>query len=191
MIRSTRGEGKNAVSNIVFNYGHTTVPRHLRDIIVTEYGIADIRARSDKEIAMRMINIADSRFQEGLLAKAKAAGKVPSSYTIPDRFRNNNPEKLEKILAPARAKGLFPAFPFGTDFTPDEIVLGKALRTFKAVAEESKFAVIKALASSWFSPAPDSAKKYLERMRLDKPENNKEKLMQKVVVNALKMTGAI
>ena len=191
MIRSTRGEGSGAVSNIVFNYGHTTVPRHLRDIIVTEYGIADIRARSDKEIAARMINIADSRFQEGLLAKAKAAGKIPESYTIPDKFRNNTPEKLEKILAPARAKGLFPAFPFGTDFTPDEIVLGKALRTFKAMAAESKLGVVKALASSWFAQTPAGAQKYLERMRLDKPENNKEKLMQKIVVNALKMTNAI
>jgi acyl-CoA hydrolase len=191
MVRSTRGEGKFCLSNILFNYGHTTIPRHLRDIIVTEYGIADIRSKSDKEIAARMINIADSRFQESLLDQAKKAGKIPESYTIPEQFRNNTPEKLEKILAPARQKGLFPAFPYGTDFTPDEIVLGKALRTFKAAAQESKAKVAKALLSSWFSPAPESAGKYLERMRLDKPENFKEKIMQKVVVNALKMTNAI
>lgn len=191
MIRSTRGEGAEAVSNIVFNYGHTTVPRHLRDIIITEYGLADIRGKRDKDIATLLINVADSRFQEGLLAQAKKSGKVPASYMIPDRFRNNTPEKLEKILAPAREKGLFPAFPFGTDFTPDEIALGKALRTFKAKAEESKFAVMKDIATSWFAPAPANAQKYLERMKLDKPANGKEKFMQKVVVNALKMTGAI
>ncbi|GAB6094189.1 hypothetical protein JCM14469_04410 [Desulfatiferula olefinivorans] len=191
MIRSTRGDGKNAVSNVVFNYGHTTVPRHLRDIIVTEYGIADIRGKSDKEIAMRLINVADSRFQEALLAKAKQAGKIPDSYTIPDRFRNNTPERLEQVLAPARKNGLFPAFPFGTSFTPDEIALGKALRTFKAKAEESKLGAMKGVLGSWFSPAPDSARKYLERMQLQNPENAKEKLMQKIVVEALKMTGAI
>lgn len=191
MIRSTRGEGKGVVSNIVFNYGHTTVPRHLRDIIVTEYGLADIRGRCDKDVATHLINVADSRFQEDLLAKAKKAGKVPASYMIPDRFRNNTPEKLEKVLAPAREKGLFPAFPFGTDFTPDEIALGKALRTFKAKAEESKLGVMKDIATSWFAPAPANAQRYLERMKLDKPANGKEKFMQKVVVNALKMTGAI
>lgn len=191
MIRSTRGEGKGVVSNIVFNYGHVTVPRHLRDIIVTEYGLADIRGKSDKDIATNLINIADSRFQEDLLGQAKKSGKVPASYMIPERFRNNTPEKLDKILAPAREKGLFAAFPFGTDFTPDEIALGKALRTFKAKAEESKFGVMKDIATSWFVPPPANAQKYLERMNLEKPANGKEKFMQKVVVNALKMTGAI
>jgi hypothetical protein len=145
----------------------------------------------DKDIAIALINVADSRFQESLLAQAKKAGKVPASYMIHDRFRNNTPEKLEKILAPAREKGLFPAFPFGTDFTPDEITIGKALRTFKAKAEESKLVVMKDIASSWFSPAPSAAQRYLERMKLDKPANGREKFMQKVVVNALKMTGAI
>lgn len=191
MIRSTRGEGKKVVSNIVFNYGHTTVPRHLRDIIITEYGLADIRGKRDKDIATTLINVADSRFQESLLDQAKKAGKVPASYMIPEKFRNNTPEKLEKILAPAREKGLFPAFPFGTDFTPDEIQIGKALRTFKAKAEENKFGVMKEIATSWFSSPPSEAKKYLERLKLEKPANSKEKFMQKVVVNALKMTGVI
>ncbi len=27
-------------SNLVWNYGHTTIPRHLRDVVVTEYGVA-------------------------------------------------------------------------------------------------------------------------------------------------------
>jgi acyl-CoA hydrolase len=43
-LRSTRSTGANdPVLNIVYNYGHITIPRHLRDIVVTEYGIADIR----------------------------------------------------------------------------------------------------------------------------------------------------
>ena len=42
-LRSTRGSGDDARSNIVPHYGHVTVPRHLRDIVVTEYGVADLR----------------------------------------------------------------------------------------------------------------------------------------------------
>ncbi|MEC7377214.1 MAG: acetyl-CoA hydrolase/transferase C-terminal domain-containing protein, partial [Pseudomonadota bacterium] len=38
-LRSTRKAHGNVLSNIVFNYGHCTIPRHLRDIVVTEYGI--------------------------------------------------------------------------------------------------------------------------------------------------------
>jgi len=37
-------------SNIVWNYAHTTIPRHLRDIVITEYGIADLRGRTDSEV---------------------------------------------------------------------------------------------------------------------------------------------
>jgi hypothetical protein len=51
--------------------------------------------------------------------------------------------------------------------------------------------VFKDLASSWFTPAPEAAKKYLQRMQLDKPYNMREKVMRKVVVNALKMVEAI
>jgi acyl-CoA hydrolase len=63
------------VSNIVWNYGHMTIPRILRDIVVTEYGIANLRSKSDKDIIAALLNVADSRFQAELLAKAKAAGK--------------------------------------------------------------------------------------------------------------------
>ncbi|MBF0204731.1 MAG: hypothetical protein HQK67_10560, partial [Desulfamplus sp.] len=71
MIRSYRGEKKNAVSNIVWQYAHTTIPRHLRDVVVTEYGIADVRGRTDSEVMKRLICIADSRFQQELLDTAK------------------------------------------------------------------------------------------------------------------------
>ena len=39
MMRSTRTDSRGKVkSNIVDHYGHITIPRHLRDILVTEYG---------------------------------------------------------------------------------------------------------------------------------------------------------
>ena len=45
MIRSTRNHGEKLQSNIVYSYGVCSVPRHLRDIVVTEYGIADVRGK--------------------------------------------------------------------------------------------------------------------------------------------------
>ncbi len=71
-IRATRGAGKALRSNIVPHYGHITIPRHLRDIVVTEYGAADLRGRSDQEIIEALLGIADSRFQPELLEAARA-----------------------------------------------------------------------------------------------------------------------
>ena len=44
-VRSTRRKDGRLSSNIVTSYGHCTIPRHLRDIAITEYGIADLRGR--------------------------------------------------------------------------------------------------------------------------------------------------
>jgi len=43
----------------------------LRDANVTEYGIADIRGKSDRDVAVAMLGIADSRFQDELLGQGK------------------------------------------------------------------------------------------------------------------------
>lgn len=190
MIRSTRGEGEGASSNIVWQYNHTTIPRHLRDIVVTEYGIADLRGQRDKDVMTRLICIADSRFQAELLATAKAKGKVPADYEIPEAFRNNTPEKLEKLLASYRRQGHFKAFPFGTDFTDEEIAIGKALKGFKSKAEK-KVPLMLALARKMMAPVPDAAKPYLKRLALDAPADFKEKMMQKVVILSLEDSGAI
>ena len=50
-------------SNLFWNYGHCTIPRHLRDIVVTEYGIADLRGQTDSEVIARLLAVSDSRFQ--------------------------------------------------------------------------------------------------------------------------------
>jgi len=191
MIRSTRSKGKDVSSNIVFNYGHTTIPRHLRDIIITEYGIADLRGRSDKEVIAALLNITDSRFQEDLLQRAKQAKKIPAAYQIPDPFRNNYPERIETTLGVYKEKNFFPVFPFGTSFTDEEIVLGKSLREFKETVADNKMALLPKLAAQLVSTPPEEAKPYLERMRLDSPVTRQEKMMQKVVILALKQAGQI
>ncbi|MCG8615515.1 MAG: hypothetical protein MI802_04815 [Desulfobacterales bacterium] len=191
MIRSTRTKGSETSSNVVFNYGHTTIPRHLRDMIITEYGIADLMGKSDNQVIKSILNVTDSRFQDGLLQKAKAVKKVEASYQIPDRFRNNTPQRLEDVMKKFRDKDLFPVFPFGTAFTKEEIVIGKSLRMFKEKMADSKLAVVPGLVWQMMSAAPAAAKPYLERMQLDNPSDRKEKLMQKIVLTALKQAGEI
>ena len=54
-LEATRQDKAANVSNVRWNYGHVTIPRHLRDVIVTEYGVADlqgkIRRRRDRRDA--------------------------------------------------------------------------------------------------------------------------------------------
>ncbi|MGM0418367.1 MAG: acetyl-CoA hydrolase/transferase C-terminal domain-containing protein [Thermodesulfobacteriota bacterium] len=190
MIRSTRTSGGEVYSNIVYKYGYCSVPRHLRDIIVTEYGIADLRSKSDNQVMKELLNVCDSRFQDDLLAEAKKNGKIEQDYQIPEKFRNNYPEKLEENVAPFKERGLFPLFPFGTDFTDEEVEIGKALKLFKAKADKSKFSIIPGIFKAFTSSVPVKAVPYLERLDLDKPGAFKEKLLQKIVISALKDSGA-
>ncbi len=60
-MRATRSKGGEVTSNIVWRYGHTTIPRHLRDIVVTEYGVADLRGKTDSEVIAAMLAICDTR----------------------------------------------------------------------------------------------------------------------------------
>src|SRR5207302_834005 len=127
-VRATRTRGGRTTSNLLWSYGLATIPRHLRDIVVTEYGIADIRGRTDEETIAALLNVADSRFQEELLSRARAAGKIRADYRIPEAFRNNFPGRLELALESHRRQGYFSEYPFGTDLTGDEIALARALK---------------------------------------------------------------
>jgi acyl-CoA hydrolase len=83
MLRATHDNADGLHSSIVWNYGHVTIPRHLRDIVITEYGVADLRGQVDSEVVKRLIAIADSRFQDGLVREAKAHGKLPPTGPCP------------------------------------------------------------------------------------------------------------
>ena len=191
MAKSTRAKAEDVSSNVVWSYGHLTIPRHLRDIVITEYGIAELRSKRDKEVIAAILNITDSRFQNELLREAKQAGKIPQDYQIPDMFRNNFPERLEDDLKPCREKGLFSPFPFGTDFTKEELVIGKALRKLKEKMAVRKFPVPTFREAKKLVAVPEAAMPYLERLKLDKPATGREKMMQKMVVYALASEGKI
>ncbi len=184
-LRSTRDNGGTVESNIRFNYGHVTIPRHLRDICLTEYGVADLRWKSDAEVAAAMLNITDSRFQPALLAEAKRAGKLPANYRIRDLHRKNLPEVLERALAPHRAEGLFGELPFGSDLTTEEITLGRQLRRLKARSGSLPGKL--RLAARLLAPLPrdEASKACLARMDLATPRNFHERLQRRIVAAAL------
>ena len=75
-----------------------------------------------------MLQVADSRFQDELARQAKDAGKLPKNFEIPPAHRDNYPDRIASALKPARAAGLLPSFPFGSDFTEAEQRLIPALQ---------------------------------------------------------------
>ncbi len=189
MIKSTRLEGGKTLSNIVYNYGHVTIPRHLRDIVVTEYGIADIRGKCDQDIIKAMLNVADSRFQEELLAEAKKYKKIPEDYQIPEQFRNNTPERLAEILKPYKAQGLFKDFPCGSAFTDVELLLAYALRVMKTKAAGPGAAEIPEIMKTLPAEVPAGLKPFFERMDLSNPTTPEAMQSQKMLMLAFRMAG--
>ncbi|WP_150914488.1 acetyl-CoA hydrolase/transferase C-terminal domain-containing protein [Marinobacter halotolerans] len=188
-VRSTRGSGKNLRSNVVMHYGHITIPRHLRDIIVTEYGIADLRGKTDEQIAIALLKVTDSRFQEELLVEVKKVGKVRQSYQIPQQYRENYPEKLAGRIKALRDEGFFPPFPLGTDFTDEEIALGKSLKDIKALMERPK-EMIRALIRSFVHKVDaKEAHPFLERLSLEHPDTPRDKILQHLLLLELEENG--
>jgi hypothetical protein len=191
LLKSTKGSGKTLGSNIVFNYGHCSVPRYYRDIVITEYGIADIKSKPDRYIVQEMLNIADSRFQPQLLEQAKKAKKIPKDYEIPEVYRHNTPDKITSLLKPYQEQGHFQLFPFGTDLTQEEIKLGGSLKAMKSLLNGYPLKFAKGIGFEFFRPIPRSAAKYIERMDLTKPASMKERIIRKLIVFALRNNKAI
>ncbi|MGY3561242.1 hypothetical protein ACVWXP_004511 [Bradyrhizobium sp. USDA 4463] len=188
-FEATRQTGGAPQSNILWHYGHETIPRHLRDVFVTEYGVADLRGKSDADVIAAMLGIADSRFQDELVRMAKDAGKLPRGYEIPAARRENHPERIAAALKPAREAGLLPSFPFGSDFTEVEQRLIPALEILQNAQHSSR-----ALASLlWLGVKrkPDTADQAcLARVGLDRPKTWPERFYRALVSAALEQSRA-
>lgn len=187
-LRATREAQGGVQSNVVFDYGHVTIPRHLRDIVVTEYGIADLRGKTDAKCAMALIEIADSRFQEDLVAKAQRAGKLPKEYRVPDHARRNTPESLRQKLEPLHTRGMLPLFPLGTDFDPVEQKLVAALSELKRLSAGWR-GKLRLASGAIFARtrAEDSAP--LVRMGLATPAGLKEWFLKRMVIFGLRLSS--
>jgi len=184
-LPATRSSGGKLTSNIVWQLPLTTVPRHMRDIVVTQYGAADLRGQTDEEVIKRMIAIADSRFQEGLLNTAKKAGKIAKNYQIPTAHRNNTQNVLASWLAPHRV-ALLPDFPFGTDFNAIEQVLLPALSGLgDAVGSKRQIAML--IWASLTLPAHPQEAAAMQRMGYTADVRLFEPLQSRVLRGALRV----
>jgi hypothetical protein len=183
MLRATRESHGQTQSNILWNYGHTTIPRHLRDVVITEYGVADLRGQSDSEVVKRLICIADSRFQQELIDTAQQQGKLEAGYTVPSVFSHNLPEVLEAKLAPWEQAGLLPDFPFGTDFTPDELAMVRVLRRLKH-ASESPVELAASAIRGWFGDK-EVPEGWLERLGLKEAHDLKSLMLRRLFIGNL------
>jgi hypothetical protein len=155
---------------------------------VTEYGVADLRGRSDEDCILAMLSICDARFQDDLCNRAKAAGKLRADFVIPPAWRRNEPARLEEALRPLRARGLFPLFPFGSDFDEQELLLLPALKKLQQVtASKAKLAAF--LLVALLGKALGGAQAPLERLGLGQPRGINEWLLQKLVLRALRETA--
>jgi Acetyl-CoA hydrolase/transferase C-terminal domain len=183
-LEATRQAGARAKSNIYWNYGHTTIPRHLRDVFVTEYGVADTRGKSDAETIAAMLAVTDSRFQPELAKVTKDAGKLPKDFEIPSAHRENFPERIAQALKPARDAGLLPSFPFGSDFTETEQRLIPALQVLQQVQRTPLR--LPGLLWQGFTREVDAAdSECLARLGLDQPATMAERAYRALVSAAL------
>ncbi|HLX15148.1 MAG TPA: acetyl-CoA hydrolase/transferase C-terminal domain-containing protein [Bradyrhizobium sp.] len=183
-VEATRQAGIRPHSNIRWSYGHETIPRHLRDIIVTEYGVADTRGKSDTDVIAAMLRVADSRFQDELARQAKDAGKLPKNFEIPAAYRENFPDRIASALRPAREAGLLPAFPFGSDFTDVEQRLIPALQ----VLQDAQRAPLRLPGLLWQGLTGDANaadRECLARLGLDLPKTWSERAYRALVSAAL------
>ena len=178
MLRAARGSGDERQSNIVWEYPHVTIPRHLRDLVVTEYGVADLRGKTDEDCIKALVGIMEAPFQEALVDKARKAGKLDRHWTIPDRARNNTPDALRQQFAGYRDK--FPRYPYGSDFTDLEQRLIPALKALKALSA-SKPRLLRALLSG----RPANHQEALSRLGLDQPGSLTERIYARLVAAVL------
>ena len=109
---------------------HTTIPRHLRDIVVTEYGIADLRGEADRDCVAAMLALADARFQPRP-ARRRAPRRQDRVRLPPPRPRAATARSGRRGPRAPPARGRFPEYPFGSDFTAVEQRLMPALARLK------------------------------------------------------------
>ena len=188
MLPATRESGGELESNIVWNYGHTTIPRHLRDIVVTEYGCADLRGKTDEEVVRAMIEITDARFHDRLVSEAKRADKLPQDYQVPGPATRNTPEYLEERLAPARDRGVIERTPFGSELTSLELDLAAGLRALGDLRDELRHGRLPEVELEDVLTTLSDAEElepHLARMGLDDPSGAREQALRRLVIYGL------
>lgn len=185
MCRASRESNGKASSNIRWNYGHNTVPRHHRDVFVTEYGIAATRGCGDRDIIDRMLHISDAAFQESLIASAKTANKLEHDYVLAPEATANRSTTIAAVFADFRSD--FPPYPLGTELDDDEQQLAEALTWLKDNTTNTGNKV-RTIVSAILNKAPFDQQGALARMALSDPSGARQHLMQRLLRLALTRT---
>ncbi|WP_305806547.1 acetyl-CoA hydrolase/transferase C-terminal domain-containing protein [Stenotrophomonas sp. YIM B06876] len=187
MFRAVREDAGKLQSNVRWNYAHTTIPRHLRDIFINEYGIADLRNLTDEDCVIGMVAITDAAFQRPLLQQAKSAKKLATGFTPPAQWQHNRAATLATRLAPFRRDGSLPDYPLGSDFTPIEQDLLRALTWLKSHTGSGAGKLRTVLAALRQSSGVHDAS-YLQRMQLAHPKGLGERFNARLLRLALART---
>ena len=188
LFRATREAHGELRSSVLWNYGHVTIPRHLRDVMVTEYGIADLRGASDSECIERMLALADARFEPALRQQAVAAGKLsPRAATAAGDSPRHSADSLVAALRPFRANGTLPDYPLGCDFTVVEQRLVKALGWLKRETAHP-IGKLRTIATALL-PRPTADAEALQRMDLAAPASLRDRLEARLLGLALQRTA--
>ena len=186
MIKAVRKSGYRLSSNVIWSYGHTTIPRHLRDIVINEYGIADLKGAEDKDVVAQMLSITDVQFQERLLQTAKSNIKIDSDFQLEDDWKLNSQTVLKQSLQPFIQEGLLPDYPFGTDFDQLEQKLIPVLQDLRRLGS-SKFSLLKLVVKGFQRKASSQDQAHLERLGLDKPADLSDKITRLALLGVIEL----
>ena len=188
IFRATREDKGVLHSNVRWNYGHTTIPRHLRDLYINEYGIADLRNMTDEDCVIAMAAITDAQFQAALLDKAKASKKLATGFAASGDGQRNSAAVVSAALAPFRQSGLLPDYPLGSDFTEVEQHLVKALGWLRQNTQ-TPMAKLRTVLAAVTQPAGDGDQAYLQRMGLEAPKTFGERIEARLLRLGLARTA--
>ncbi len=186
MCRACRESGGELSSNIRWNYGHNTVPRHHRDVYVTEYGLAATRGCSDRDTIDRLLHVAGADFHEDLIEAPLRSGKIEHDYKMADDADQNRPEVIAAVFNQHRAH--FPRYPLGTELSEDEQALAAALGWLQSntASTGKRIRTMLRAVLSGTQPARETA---LARMGLEKPDGMKQRLTRRLLRYALQRTA--
>jgi hypothetical protein len=188
MCRARRMHEGVARSNIRWAYAHATVPRHYRDVFVTEYGIAATRGSTDAQIIEALLCVADSAFQPELLAAAQHAGKLERTYEVPEDARHNTPDALQAVFERDEVRPHFPPYPLGTELTVLEQDLAEALQWLETHTARTG-PRLRTLAAALTRRTRARHRDAFTHMRLNRPASIRERVLRRLLGVALDHTA--
>lgn len=182
-VPSWRMHKRRPTSNLVWSYANATVPRSLRDVVVTEYGIADLKGRSDRDTVAALLAVTDSRFHRQLLESARAAGKLEANFQVSPTAANNSPARINRALSDAKAQGHLPAFPLGSEMNSVEQALIAPLQRLENATIVDLLRLLGRGALAQIQPGEEAR---IKRLGLRNAQTLKERALRALMIAAMR-----